>query len=192
MIHELRLPDGYDASAQQTIGLMAAQLEDQTAQLKKLVAGMEVSQLEWQPHPGFNTGGMLLAHIAVAETFWMAVAPDETPFKPEGDQVIHQILGIHGDDDGLPLAADGRHPQTLAGKELSDYFQLLDATRAATHKRLKSWSDADLALLYTYDDHQFSNGWTLYHTLEHLIGHFGQIRQLRHQMIAEGVLTPPA
>jgi uncharacterized damage-inducible protein DinB len=188
---ELVIPEGYSKSRQQALGLFAAQLDDQLTHLKKTVEDFALEHLEWQLQPGMNTAGMLLAHIAVCETFWLGAAPDEIPPESEADKIVRATIGIGGNDDGIPLAPDGGHPSTLAGKSLTDYFQMLDAARAVAHTRLKSWADADLERTYMLQGNVFTYAWTVYHVLEHLVSHFGQIRQLRHLMRAAGVLPQP-
>ena len=70
---DLVLPpvDGYDADTQRTVAFVAAQLDDQLRRLKASVDGLFTADLEWQQGPGRNTVGMLLAHIAVAEAWWV-------------------------------------------------------------------------------------------------------------------------
>lgn len=190
-IRTLEISREYNRLNQRTIGMLAAQLDDQLRSLKRAVDGMTVEQMEWQPQPGMNTVGMLLAHIAVAETFWMAVAPQQIPLKPDGDDVILKTIGIRGDDDGLPLPEDGVHPATLTNKTIEDYLAMLDSARAASHATLKGWSDDDLEKLYQLEDHQFSHSWTVYHIFEHLVGHLGQVRLLKHLMQEAGVMPKP-
>ncbi len=191
-IRTLEIRREYDALNQRTVGMLAAQLDDQLQALKRVVDGMAVEQLEWQPQPGMNTVGMLLAHIAVAEVFWMAVAPRQLPEKPEGDDFILKTIGIRGDDDGLPLPEDGVHPAALSNKSLDDYTRMLDSARAATHETLKGWSDEDLSKLYKIEDHQFSRSWIIYHAFEHLVGHLGQVRLLKRMMQEAGIMQKPA
>ena len=76
---KLSVPDGYDAIANPRIASFAAQLEDQMIRLKIDVEGLDVRQLEWQPHKGVNTIGMLLAHLAVVDLWWLHLAPRQTP-----------------------------------------------------------------------------------------------------------------
>lgn len=187
---KLTFPEGYDPVAQRQIGSFAAQLDDQLTLLQKAVAGLETRHLEWQPHPGVNTIGMLLAHLAVVETFWFNVAPLEMPLEPQGDDLILATIGIRMDDDGLPLAADGRHPATLAGKDLADYLQMLEKARRAIHATLRRWYDSELSVMYQRGDRQISREWTLYHVLEHFAAHFGQILLVKHLMRDAGVLPP--
>lgn len=184
----LTVPAAYDASANPRVASFAAQLDDQLSSLKKKTAGLEVRHLEWQPHPGVNTAGMLLAHLAVVDLWWMRLAPNGIAVE-EADAVLQEIIGIRMDDDGLPLARDGVHPASLAGKTIDDYCKMLDAARATTHRELSRWGDADLASTYTLRDRAITREWTVYHVLEHFCGHFGQILLLKHLMRDAGVLT---
>lgn len=185
----LPLPDGHDPHTQRMVATFAAQLDAQLEKLKKAVDGLTLEQLEWQSQPGMNTIGMLLAHIAVAETFWINVAPQEIQFDGEGNKIIKSIIGIEGDDDGLPLPEAGTHPKTLAGKSLDDYLGMLAKCRKATHKVLLTWTDDSLDSTFTIEEkYSYSRSWTLYHTLEHLAGHLGQVLLLKHIMCDEGVL----
>jgi uncharacterized damage-inducible protein DinB len=192
MERKLTVPDGYDPAANPRVASFAAQLDDRLAHLTKDTAGLEVSQLEWQPHPGVNTIGMLLAHLAVVDVWWMRLAPRQVP-EAECDNAMRETIGIRMDDDGLPLAADGRHPQILAGRTIQDYLRMLGAARAATHHELRLWSDADLASTYDMRDRVISREWTVYHVLEHFCGHHGQILLLKHLMRDAGMLPagPP-
>ncbi len=187
-VHELVLPKGYDPSTQKVIGYFAVQLDDQLAYLKTEIGALSTAELEWQLDTGMNTIGVLLAHNAVAEAFWINVAAQGLKPGPEGDKQIKEITGIGGDDDGVPMPADGKHPDTLKGLTLDDYLRMLDSTRAATHKTLQSWTDENLDDSYEIEGHSFSKAWTLYHVLEHFIGHFGQIRLLKRVIKDRGVV----
>ncbi|MEZ4652778.1 MAG: hypothetical protein R3E12_04015 [Candidatus Eisenbacteria bacterium] len=128
----LTVPEGYDAAANPRVASFAAQLDDQLSRLKKDVAGLEVRHLEWQPHNGINTIGMLLAHLAVVDVLVDAAGSLETP-EAECDAIMRDTIGILMDDDGLPLAPEAAHPASLAGKSLEDYLAMIDRARAATH-----------------------------------------------------------
>ncbi|MCX6836177.1 MAG: DinB family protein, partial [candidate division Zixibacteria bacterium] len=149
---KLTVPDGYDLSSQRLVASFASQLDDQLRRLKEAVAELSTAHLEWQPHPGVNTVGMLLAHIAVAEAFWINVAPAGIPLEQDGDNLILKIIGIRMDDDGLPLKPDGHHPATLSGKSLADYLNILDKMRAATNATIRTWHDTDLDNSFTLRD----------------------------------------
>jgi len=207
--HLLTLPDGYDIKKQRLVGTFAAQLDAQHEMLRKAVEGLTVVQLEWQLRPGMNTIGMLMAHIAIAEIFWINIAPNEIEDKTEWDRIIKDLIGILGHEDGMPLPADGKHPQSLACKTLDQYLTMLDTARATTAKVLGGWTDnhletapnitgkvleawTDERLSSTFvleNDYRFSRIWALYHVLEHLSGHIGQISLLKHIMHDKGVLS---
>ena len=185
---KLAIPEGYDPSSNPRVASFAAQLDDQLSRLKKDTAEMEMRHLEWQARPGINTVGMLLAHLAVVDVWWMRVAPHETP-ETECDGIMRGIIGIGMDDDGLPLPAEGLHPQSLAGKTIDDYTHMIDGARAVTHKELRQWLDADLAKTYRLQDRVISREWTAYHVLEHFAAHYGQILLLTHLMRDAGMLS---
>ncbi len=185
----LPFPTGFDPHSQRQVGLFLAQLDDQLSLLREKVKNLTVAQLEWQPQPGVNTVGMLLAHIAIAEFFWIAVAVKEIPPEPDGDNMMKAQIGIHFDDDGLPLKPDATHPLTIKGKTAADYLEMIDRTRRIVHSELKNWRDGELDSTYLRGKRQVSRSWTLYHVLEHFSGHYGQILMLKHLMRAAGVLA---
>lgn len=184
---KLAAPAGFDAGANPRVASFAAQLEDQLSRLKTDTAGLEVRHLEWQPHPGVNTAGMLLAHLAVVDVWWLRLSPHQTP-EAECDTIMREIIGIAMDDDGLPLAAGGGHPRTLTGKTLAEYYSMIDSARAATNRELARWRDADLATTFSLRDRVITREWTAYHVLEHFAGHYGQILLLKHLMRDAGLL----
>lgn len=197
VVRSLPLPTGFDPARQLAVGLLLAQLDDQTRRLKTSIETFGVEHLEWQPRPGHNTAGMLLAHMAVAEAYWMLVSsgeyamlPDETTAEGMWKRMAPRfpsLVGIGWEDDGLPQKPDGAHPATLAGKPLPFYFDLLDRARAHTRERLLAWSDARLGETYQIGERTISLGWTIYHVLEHFCGHFGQILLQRHLMRDAGI-----
>ena len=188
-IRKLDIPVGYNQTNQRMIGLFAAQLDNQLWWLKKDLDGLTTEQLEWQPRPGMNTIGILLAHFAVVEVFWIIVATREMAHEPDGDDLTKEIIGIRMDDDGLPLKEDGKHPKTLAGKTLTQYWEMLDAARAEVHKEMQQWTDDQLENTYALGDRRITRSWTIYHVLEHFAAHYGQIRLLKHMMRDAGVLA---
>jgi hypothetical protein len=183
---EMKIARGYNPKTQKTVGLFAAQLDDQLARLKKEVKDLTVEQLEWQSRPGNNTVGMLLAHFSLVEVWWILIAPTGLPWDPDGKKLVLKICGF--EDDGLPLAPDGVHPSYLKGYTAEKYLVILAKTRRSVHSALKKWHDKDLDKLYKGGKTQFSRTWTLYHVLEHFCVHFGQILLLKHSMRDAGVL----
>jgi uncharacterized damage-inducible protein DinB len=160
------------------IALFVAQMDDQSRRLTEDTRGATVDELAWQPALGMNTAGMLLAHIAIVEVFWMSKAA-EIPFDSQG------VLGIGEDDDGLPAPEGSSPPATLAGWDLARFDEVLAKARANTYTIAKTWTDADLdrVVEWTRRDGSlwhFSVRWILYHILEHEAGHYGQVGLLRH------------
>ena len=173
---------GYDAEAAPCLAYMAAQLDDQRRRLGEGVAGLLVAELEWHVAPGRNTIGMLLAHIAVAETWWMQAGAKGIHERDEVRRIVKGVIGIEPDEDGMPLAADGRHPAVLAGRTLADYLAMIDRARLATHVVLRGWTDETLAEAVTIKDRRVGKGWILYHVFEHMVAHHGQILLLRRML----------
>lgn len=189
-MHERKLdtPQGYDPVTQRRVASFAAQLDDQLRRLRQDVADLEVRHLEWQPHAGVNTVGMLLAHLAIVDLWWLVLTPQDPPHE-EPDAIVRPIIGIDMADDGIPLAPDGGHPLALRGKTTVDYFAMLDAARAASHAVLRTWRDEDLDGFIARGERRYTREWIAYHVLEHFAGHYGQILLLRHWMRDVGLLT---
>lgn len=183
---ELKPPRGYNPRTQAKIGLFAAQLDDQLKRLKATVEGLSVKQLEWQKRRGMNTIGMLLAHIAVAELWWINVAAKGLPWKPDGEKAILKVCGF--EDDGIPLKPNEKHTKYLKGYSLEKYLGVLAKVRRGAHKEMKTWYDRDLDKPFVLHKRQFTKAWILYHVLEHLAAHFGQILMIKHMMRDAGVL----
>ncbi len=160
-----------------------AQLDMLTSSMWEDVSNATSEELEWQPAPGMNTIGMLLAHIAIVEVFWI----DFGVRGMERDKTTEEeVLQIGGDDDGMPLEAGGPPPATLKGKDIGFYDVLLVKARAHTHDVAAKLADADFEREFqrTYRNTPgvvtHNVRWVFYHMLEHLAGHYGQILMLRH------------
>lgn len=173
--HRVPVPEGYDQATQARIVYMAGQLDDQLRRLEESVAGLERETLAWQIAPGRNTIGMLLAHIAVAEAWWIQAGAQGIRELDEVNRIVKGVIGIRADEDGLPLPDGGGHPEALAGFALADYLALIHKARLATHVTLRGWTDAELDEPFVLKDRRVTKGWILYHVLEHMVAHYGQI-----------------
>ena len=173
----LEIPGGYRSiHAARYVG----QMDDQSRRLIEGTRDMTVDELGWQPAPGMNTAGMLLAHIAVAETHITAVGIEGLPTSD-----VPSVLGIQIEDDGLPLPASGHPPAALEGKDIAWFHGLLEKARANTKRVAIDLTDADLGRQIARNRPDgtpriLSVDWALYHILEHGAGHHGQILMLRH------------
>jgi uncharacterized damage-inducible protein DinB len=157
-----------------------AQLDDQSHLLLQDLRGISAAELQWQPKRGMNTIGMLLAHIAIVEVFWVNIAIEREPGAG-----IQKVLGIDRDDDGMPLPAGEAPPAVLRGRTLAWYAARLARARTWAKRTVRGWPDASMErfILRTRRDGtrtRVSRRWILYHLLEHQAGHYGQILLLRH------------
>ncbi len=159
------------------IGLFLAQMDDQSRRLTEDSRGATVAELAWQPRPGTNTIGMLMAHNAIVELYWISIAAG-IPCDCQG------LLGVGMDDDGIPLPEGALPPATLAGKDLAFFDDLRARARAFTYGWAKRWTadDLDRTVPWTRRDGEWTVNvrWILYHVLEHEAGHYGQINFVRH------------
>jgi uncharacterized damage-inducible protein DinB len=162
-------------------GSFIAQLDDQTARLTEDTRDLAPAALVWQPLPGMNTIGMLLAHIAIVEVYWTQVGPlGLERFETES------VIGIGLDDDGMPCPEDGGPPAGLQGKDIAYFDDLLARARAYTRRAVTALTDADLEREVVRKRRDGSTNttnmrWILYHVVEHFAGHYGQINLLAHQ-----------
>jgi uncharacterized damage-inducible protein DinB len=162
-----------------------AQLDDQSRRMFADLAGCGAAELAWQPRRGMNTIGMLLAHCAIVEAFWLLVASG-AEYPARADAGVQPAIGVAPDADGMPLAAGALPPRALARWTLPRYRRLHDRARVFARRTAGAWRDGDL-------DPEFrrrrADGtvrvlnvrWILYHVLEHQAGHYGQMLLLRHQ-----------
>lgn len=157
-----------------------AQLDEQLRLVKDTTRGLTPEDLMWQPAPGMNTIGMLLAHLAVAEVAWTKLALGGQPGADVDD-----VIGIHADDDGLPLAEGAPAFPLLNGKDLAFYDDLLDRAREFVKGMARERAPEDMEREITRERPDGSVRvlnvrWFYYHILEHFSGHRGQIQLLKH------------
>ena len=174
--HHIALPRGRSREASSFL----AQMDDQSRRLLEALRGVTTAELQWQPQRGMNTIGMLLAHIAIVEVFWLQVA-----MQRASDAALMQVLRSGGDDDGIPMPRTGSPPKALRGRTLGWYTKLLARARTWAKRTVRNWPDTTMErfVLRTRRDgsqSRVSRRWILYHILEHEAGHYGQILLLRH------------
>lgn len=174
---EIAIPPGFRCSE---AALFVAALDDQSRLLWSNLEGITPDELQWQPHPGMNTIGMLLTHLAIVETYW-------TKLMVEKDESggIGPVLGIGEDDDGMPIKPGEKPIALLNGKDLAFFRDLNEKARAYVRATTATMTDADLhaeTIRKRQDGTEvaITGRWYLYHVLEHFSGHYGQILLLRH------------
>lgn len=173
----MSIPSGFRSP---DAALVVASLDDQSQLLFRDLEGATPEELQWQPQPGMNTIGMLLAHMAIVEAWWtLLVVAKADPAE------VHPILGIGDDDDGMPIKAGAKPIALLDGKELAFYRDLHAKARAYFTNMAAGMAEQDLVAetVRKRDDGTevgIAGRWYLYHVLEHFSGHYGQILLLRH------------
>ncbi len=157
-----------------------AQLDDLSRRMFDDLASAKAAELAWQPRRGANTIGMLLAHNAVVEVYWMLIATGE--FSAER---LEEVLGLTMDGDGIPMPPSGEAPAHLRGRSLAWYRKLHDRARAFAAGVVGRMDAATLEKVVKRPRrdgtrHDSNVRWILYHVLEHQAGHYGQMLLLRH------------
>jgi len=180
-IETLIVPEPGFASA--TVALKLAELADVHRKLARAVRELAPDALAWQPAPGSNTIGMLLAHIAINE-----VHLGQIGLRGERDGHIADVLGIGPDDDGLPIEQfGGRPPQALDGKPAAFLLDLLDRALAHTRDAARRLSETVLGEEVVRPPRPdgsvrvLDRRWVFHHMVEHAALHLGQVSTLRRQ-----------
>jgi len=162
-----------------------AQLDELSGRMFADLAGATPAELAWQPRTGMNTIGMLLAHCAITEAFWLQLATG-VGAATEADRQMKRLIGVVADFDGMPVEPMAGPPATLRGWTIERYRRLHDRARRFAKRRATRLGRADLArvlrLLRPNGALRLASPrWILYHVLEHQAGHYGQMLLLRHQ-----------
>ena len=178
VVTELTTLDGF---ASREAARFLWQMDEQRRRLIEDTRGLSPADLEWQPAPGTNTIGMLLAHIAYAEAHLGQVG---LLGERQGHAV--DVIGITEEQEGMPLAEGAPPAPALAGRPLAFFDDLLARAREHTHRVARTLTDADLATMVVRPPRadgvvrHFNRAWVLYHLLEHESGHHEQINLLKH------------
>jgi uncharacterized damage-inducible protein DinB len=160
-----------------------AGLDEVHTRLLEAVRELAPADLAWQPRPGANTIGMLLAHVAVAETHLAQVG-----LLGERDGHVQDVIGITVEDEGLPLAAGAPPSPALDGRDFAFFADLI--ARSGAHARAAAAGIADDALDTDIvrpprpdgSRRIFTRRWILFHMLEHSAGHLGQVQVLCREL----------
>ena len=183
----LETPPGFRSA---TVARFLWQLDEQRRALIEDSRGLTPADLGWQPAPGMNTIGMLLAHIAYAENHLTQIG-----LQGKATSDTRAVIGIGEEEEGLPLGPGAPPSPALARRDLAWFDGLLERARTYTRTVALTLTDEDLAREVRRprpDGTQrvFNVGWVLYHMLEHEAGHRGQINLLRHLMRSHGGDAP--
>lgn len=184
-------PTGFDPASQAMVARLAWMIEDQWRIMLASVEGASPELLQWQAAPGRNTIGMLLLHCITAELWWMAIRMEGVA-NEAAEARFTELAGFGMDDDGLPLGEDSLAPANLDGKDLAFFVEKIERCRALTVQMLRGVRDENLGERIQYRggsgiDVVVSKEWILYHVLEHLAQHAGQVALLRRLAEKNGV-----
>src|SRR5258705_9801505 len=160
--HEISIVRPATGVRSREIAWRLAELDDQLALLLEELNALSPAELVWQSAPGMNTIGMLLAHLAIVEVFWLVAG---LLAEPETDPL--PVLGIDMDGDGLPLPEAAAPPASLASYDLAMYRDLLTRARAYLAENLRERDEAWLDQIRTRvppngSTHQFEHRRGLY------------------------------
>lgn len=169
------------ACASRGVGFFLSQLDAQRNTLLELTRDLPPEILSWQPEPGMNTIGMLLAHIAYAENHLVSVG-----IEGKATSDTKTAIGLSVEEEGMPLAAGAPPSPALMGKDVAFFHGLLARARMVTRRVATELSETDLARIVVRErpdgaKREFDVAWVFYHLLEHEAGHRGQIALLIHQ-----------
>lgn len=174
----LRLPKGHRS---REAASFVAQMDELTERMFGDLERITPAELAWQLKRGHNTISMLLAHCAIVEVYWLAVAAGHWE-----EELCDKVMGLGVDDDGMPLPAGAAPPATLKGWTLRDPKALMTRARRYVKSEARRLTDADMDRKIVRKGRNGTRSvvsvrWILYHVLEHLAGHYGQMLLLRHQ-----------
>ena len=173
----LEAPPGFRS---ESVARFLWQMDEQRRALIADTRDLTPEALGWQPAPGMNSIGMLLAHIAYAENHLTQVG-----LEGKATSDTKAVIGIGEQEEGLPLAPGAPPPPALAGHDLAWFDGMLERARTYTRRVAMTLAENDLAREVRRQRPDgsarvFNVGWVLYHMLEHEAGHHGQINLLRH------------
>jgi uncharacterized damage-inducible protein DinB len=139
-------------------------LEALHAEIQQIIADLSPEALDWTPGPEMNSLGVLVAHVAGSERYWIGTVVGDAPLERDRDAEFR----THGLD-GVTLAAQ------------------LDAVLDHSRTILESLTLSELETRRNAprDDQEYTVAWAILHALEHTALHAGQI-QLTHQLWVQG------
>lgn len=141
-------------------------LEALHADMRKVLAGLPLTALDWLPGAEMNSLAVLATHVAGSERYWVGEVAGSDPAHRDRPTEFH-IYGLNE----VELTAR------------------LDATLAHSRMVLEKLTMSDLELRRTAGDRgEVTVAWALFHNLQHVGTHLGQMqltRQLWEQQLLE-------
>lgn len=166
--YKIIAPEGYSPE----VGRLVSAMDRARARTLEAVAGLTVVQLDHLHDARSNSIGALLTHMAAIETLHGVLSFENRKPNPEE-------LAKWGAAFGLGDAAR----DTIKGKPLEHYFDMLTRVRENTRQRLRDKPDAWLLEERDYVNNERTNNWYIwFHVPEDETNHRGQIRWLRKRL----------
>lgn len=147
------------------------------AELRATTVALQRNVLEWQLKAGMNTVGMLIAHVAIVQVYWVIqIINRGNILEAQCSETSQRVLGLGLMDDGVPLQPDGSHPPLLEGQDSPFYASLLRKAEEYVRLQLAPIVNLDPASEFYVDGKSRSVEWILWHILSHSWEHTGQVR----------------
>nr|WP_257144055.1 DinB family protein [Bacillus sp. AFS002410] len=132
------------------------------------IKDITVEELDYLHSPTGNTIGMLLTHMAGVE-YWYQLNTFE-----------NRDLNSEEEAKWLPgLDLDEGARESIKGKDVNYYINLLDEIREDTYEKFNTLSDEWLYEKSDFGRSQATNYYKWFHVFEDEINHRGQIRMIR-------------
>jgi len=127
--------------------------------MQRVIEGLPLAALDWSPGPEMNSLGVLAAHVAGSERDWVGEVVGRDPANRDRPAEFRS----HGLDEATLIAH-------------------LAASLAHSRATLERLSLSELEAQRTLKDgREVTVAWALFHNLQHVALHVGQI-QLTHQL----------
>jgi uncharacterized damage-inducible protein DinB len=147
------------------------QLNELHEEIKRILGGLPQPAIDWSPRPGMNSIGVLVAHLAGAERYWLSDIIAQTPTGRDRDSEFRT--------------------REASPAELT---AMLDAALEATRQALESLTLAELAAtrIVPRDNSQVTVANAMLHVFSHTTLHTGQVELNRDLWeLSRGKTTEP-
>ncbi len=152
------------AGCEPVIGHGLWMLQAARARLKKRLAGLNETLLDWTPAGDLNSIGTLLYHLGDIEASWLYDEVLQAPLPVELEPLFdHDTRDAQG---RLTL---------VAGRSLADHFQRLDKIRGYLLRTYQQMDIAHYRLPRQLEHYAVTPEWILFHLLHHEADHCGEI-----------------
>ena len=165
MIEQLRIEPL--SATDPEIGRALWLLEGARRRLRRTLADLDESLLDWEPYPGGNSIGTLLYHIAAIEIDWLFCEVLEQEFPAEVQAMLP-----------YPVRDESGRLFPVTAVSLTTHLQRLDTARQLLLDVYANLTLADFRRARTLPQYHVTPEWVLYHLTQHETEHRGQIQEI--------------